>query len=138
MSAAANKAIISNFLEVIGQGDVAAIRAAYAEDGYCQTMGNTLISGKFGREQVAAAAGRIFDAFPNGVRFDVVNMTAEDDRVAVEAVSHGDHVSGAHYSNHYHFFFRLRDGKITELREFMDTELVTDILCGGQRPARTG
>ena len=28
--------------------------------------------------------------------------------------------------------------KITELREFMDTELVTDILCGGQRPTRTG
>lgn len=129
-----NKTIVRDFIEVIGQGDVEAIRNAYTEDGYCQTMGNTLISGKFSRDQVAMAAGRIFEAFPAGVRFEIVNMTAEEDRVAVEAISHGDHVSGAHYSNHYHFFFRLRDGRIAELREFMDTELVTDILCGGQRP----
>lgn len=131
-----NKTIVRDFIEVIGQGDVEAIRNAYTEDGYCQTMGNTLISGKFSRDQVAMAAGRIFEAFPAGVQFEIVNMTAEEDRVAVEAISHGDHVSGAHYSNHYHFFFRLRDGRIAELREFMDTELVTDILCGGQRPPR--
>lgn len=131
-----NKTIVRDFIEVIGRGDVEAIRNAYTEDGYCQTMGNTLISGKFSRDQVAMAAGRIFEAFPAGVQFEIVNMTAEEDRVAVEAISHGDHVSGAHYSNHYHFFFRLRDGRIAELREFMDTELVTDILCGGQRPPR--
>lgn len=136
MDAGANKKIVRDFIEVIGRGDVDAIRNAYTEDGYCQTMGNTLISGKFSRDQVAMAAGRIFEAFPAGVQFEIVNMTAEEDRVAVEAISHGDHVSGAHYSNHYHFFFRLRDGRIAELREFMDTELVTDILCGGQRPPR--
>jgi len=43
-------------------------------------------------------------------------------------------VSGAVYRNEYHFLFRWRDGKLAELREYMDTELVTDVLCGGARP----
>ena len=31
---------------------------------------------------------------------------------------------------------RLKDGKVTELKEYMDTEMVTEVLCGGQkRPA---
>lgn len=61
-------------------------------------------------------------------------MKAEGERVAVEAESEGMHVSGKLYSNDYHFLFRFRDGKIIEYKEYMDTERVTDILCGGQRP----
>ena len=30
--------------------------------------------------------------------------------------------------------FTLRDGKVVQLKEYMDTELATDVLCGGQRP----
>jgi ketosteroid isomerase-like protein len=137
MGAADNKAIVVKFFEAISSGDVARILGFYAEDGVCQTMGQTLISGKFSKAQISAAAARVFDVFPKGVKFELLTLTAEDDRVAVEAVSHGDHISGKHYSNHYHFLVRLRDGKVTLLQEFMDTELVTDILCGGQRPART-
>lgn len=130
-----NRAVVRRMLEAVGTGDVPAIADCYADDGYCQTMGHTLISGIFPKEQVVMAAQRIMDAFPKGVAFEILNMTAEEDRLAVEAVSHGDHVSGRHYSNHYHFFFQLRDGKVVVMKEFMDTELVTDVICGGQRLA---
>jgi ketosteroid isomerase-like protein len=63
-------------------------------------------------------------------------MTAEGERVAVEARSQGQHVSGALYSNDYHFLFVFRDGKLAVLKEYMDTERVTDILCAGRRPAQ--
>ena len=129
-----NKTVCSNLLVAVGMGDVQAIADSYADDGYCETMGRTLISGRHSKEMVAAAADRILDMFPKGITFDVLNITAEDDRVTIEAVSHGDHVSGVHYSNHYHFFFKLRDHKIVAMKEFMDTELVTEVLCGGQRP----
>jgi ketosteroid isomerase-like protein len=61
-------------------------------------------------------------------------ITAEDDRVAVEAESFATHVSGKPYNNKYHFLMRYRDGKLLEFKEYMDTELVTDVLCGGRRP----
>lgn len=130
-----NKQAARAFFDALNRGDAAAIVAAYAEDGYCHTMGRTLISGKFSRAQIADAAGAIFQAFPKGIRFTIKEMTAEDDRVAVEAESEGLHASGQVYSNQYHFLLRFREGKLTLFREYMDTERVTDILCGGQRPA---
>jgi uncharacterized protein len=97
-------------------------------------MGNTLISGTFSREQIAAAAGGIFEVFPDGLEFRVQHMTAEGERVAVEATSEGRHVSGKIYSNEYHFLFEFQGGKLLRLKEYMDTERITDVLCGGQRP----
>lgn len=133
----ANRDFVLRFFQAMNGGDVDFIAGAYADDGTLQTMGNTLISGVYTKEQIEAAAGGIYEAFPEGLRFDILGITAEGDRVAVEATSDGQHISGQTYSNHYHFLFELRDGKILRLKEFMDTERATDILCGGQRPGET-
>ena len=129
-----NKILVTQFFDALNRGDVAFIVDAYAADGCVQTMGNTLISGVFSREQVAASAGGIFDVFPNGLTFTILNMVGEDDKVAVEATSVGEHISGQTYSNEYHFLFEFQSGKLIRLKEYMDTERVTDVLCGGQRP----
>ena len=129
-----NKILVTQFFDALNRGDVAFIVDAYAADGCVQTMGNTLISGVFSRDQVAASAGGIFDVFPNGLTFTILNMVGEDDKVAVEATSVGEHISGQTYSNEYHFLFEFQSGKLIRLKEYMDTERVTDVLCGGQRP----
>ncbi len=131
-----NKELVRAFFETLNRADSAAIVDAYAEDGRCITTGNTLISGSYGKEQIRQYAAGILQVFPQGIRFSIQAMTAEGERVAVEAGSEGQHVSGVLYTNQYHFLFIFRDGKIVEFKEYMDTERVTDILCGGQkRPA---
>lgn len=134
MSTESNKTAVIAFFEAMNHADVDGIINAYHDDGYVWTMGETLISGKYSKQQIQAAAGGIFAAFPHGIHFRILGMIAEADQVAVEATSRGEHVSGRVYDNHYHFLFTFRDGKLLELKEFMDTEKVTDILCGGQRP----
>jgi ketosteroid isomerase-like protein len=129
-----NKATVTRFFDALNKGDVDTIVNTYAQDGCVQTMGGTLISGIFSREQVADSAGSIFDVFPAGLTFTVLDQVAEGNKVAVEAVSNGEHISGQTYSNEYHFLFEFRDGKLLKLKEYMDTEQVTDVLCGGQRP----
>jgi steroid delta-isomerase-like uncharacterized protein len=128
------KAIVTRFFNALNNDDMDAILAIYADDGCVQTMGNTLISGVRTREQIAAFADGILDAFPQGLQFTVHGMVAEGDKVAVEAESRGTHVSGKVYRNDYHFLFEFRDGRLLRLKEYLDTEPVTDILCGGQRP----
>jgi ketosteroid isomerase-like protein len=129
-----NKATVTRFFDALNKGDVDTIVNTYAQDGCLQTMGGTLISGIFSREQVADSAGSIFDVFPTGLTFTVLDQVAEGNKVAVEATSNGEHISGQTYSNEYHFLFEFRDGKLLKLKEYMDTEQVTDVLCGGQRP----
>ena len=129
-----NKQRVRDFFDALNRGDSAAIVAAYAEDGCVHTMGHTLISGRFTKDQITAAAGAIFQSFPRGLAFEITGMTAEGERVAVEAESDGMHVSGKRYRNQYHFLFVFRRGELVTLREYLDTEHVTDVLCGGQRP----
>ena len=130
----ANKALVTQFFAALNRGDVEYVVNSYAADGCVETMGNTLISGVFTREQVAASAGGIFAVFPEGLTFTVLAMVAEGDKVAVEATSEGQHISKKTYRNEYHFLFEFRAGKLVRLKEYMDTERVTDVLCGGQRP----
>jgi ketosteroid isomerase-like protein len=98
--------------------------------------GNTLISGILDRTEILNRTNRVLEAFPAGIKFTVKTMTAEADRVAIEVEGAAVHVSGKRFDNKYHFLMQLRDGKIVRLTEYMDTELVTDVLCGGQRPKR--
>jgi ketosteroid isomerase-like protein len=135
---AENKARVARFFEALNAGDSRAIVESYAQDGAVWTSGRTMISGTFDKAQISAASTAIFDAFPAGLKFTVHGMVAEGDKVAVEAESDGVHASGARYNNLYHFLFEFRGGKLVLLKEYMDTELVTGILCGGVRPGGNG
>lgn len=133
-SVSRNKQLTLAFFDALQRGDAQAIADTYAQEGRVVTMGNTLISGSRGKDEIRQFAGGVLDAFPAGLNFTVVSMTAEEDRVAVEATSEGLHVSGRPYQNHYHFLLTWKDGQLMQLKEYMDTELVTDVLCNGVRP----
>ncbi|MGC6472478.1 MAG: nuclear transport factor 2 family protein [Parvibaculales bacterium] len=137
MSGTQNKKTVETFISCMSQGDVEGFINLYHDDGGVWTSGETLISGDTSKAEIKAFAGQIYETFPDGLKFTITGMTAEGDRVAVEAFSEGRHVSGQMYRNQYHFLFLFKDGKIFKLKEYMDTEKVTDILCGGQRPPQT-
>lgn len=131
MGLAENKQLAREFIAAICRGDVKAIEAAFADDGKCWTIGSMPISGRFGKEHIASASHRVLDLFPDGLDITIDRMTAEDDRVAIEAHSNGRHVNGKQYQNVYHFLMRARDGKIIEWNEYLDTMHANDVLCDG-------
>lgn len=55
------------------------------------------------------------------LKFDVVSVTAEDDRVAVEAMSAAELRNGKMYRNQYVFMFTSRNGKLSAVREYSDS-----------------
>ena len=131
MGIAENKELARRFIDAISRGDIEAIQNSFAKDGTVWTIGTLPISGTFTAEQVTEASRRVLDLFPEGLEIKIKGMTAEDDRVAIEAESHGRHKSGRTYANVYHFLMRARDGKIVEWREYLDTMHAADVLCEG-------
>jgi len=128
-----NKALALEFMAANDRNDATAIAHMYADDGTHAVMGNTPISGVYSKQQMLAAAGAIFAPFPDGKPAVVTGIVAEGDKVAVEVESHAHHESGAMYDQYYHWVFRFRDGLIVESKEYLDTALVIDVLCGGGR-----
>jgi len=125
-----NKRVARDFVAAINRGDVSAVVDMYAEDGVCWTPGSMPISGTYDRGQIGSFTKHILRAFPEGLNLTIKRLTAEEDRVAIEAESHARHVSGKQYDNQYHILMRLRDGKIVEWREYMDTMHANAVICG--------
>lgn len=54
-------------------------------------------------------------------RMDIVGVTADGDRVAVEAEATYPLTDGRIYNGDYHFLLRFENGLIREVREYFDT-----------------
>jgi ketosteroid isomerase-like protein len=55
------------------------------------------------------------------MQIEVEQMLAEGEWVAVQLVLSARTAKGEDYRNHYHFAFRIRDGRICHVKEYVDT-----------------
>ncbi len=55
--------------------------------------------------------------------------TAEGDRVALEAQTRGTLPDGRVYTNEYHYLFTFRDGKVLQVKEYMDTQAAAEFFA---------
>lgn len=62
--------------------------------------------------------------------FTITGVTAQDDRVAIEATSDGTLINGRHYYNRYHFLIKVRGNKVCLVREYSDTKHVAEVWAG--------
>ena len=116
------------FLEAMSKSDVGSVKALVSDDFKYWVAGSTSLSGTSDLATLASAMPGFADIFPQGLRIDVTGATAELNRVALEAVSHGITAGDRTYENSYHFLFEFDGaGKISLLREYMDTAHVVDI-----------
>lgn len=76
----------------------------------------------------------LVDNFSNlrkpGGKMEATGITAEGDRVAVEAESEIELVNGGVYQNTYHFLFLFRNGKIYCSKEYNDSAYAAQVLGG--------
>ena len=123
-----NKKITKEFFRALSTGSDRYLDF-YTDESIIWTAGGNAIGGTRTKKEVVSFAQNILSAFPTGITFNIKGMTAEDERVAVEINGEAMHASGATYNN-YHFLLRIKDGKILELKEYMDTQLAAKILLG--------
>ncbi|HJP36747.1 MAG: nuclear transport factor 2 family protein [Gammaproteobacteria bacterium] len=120
-----NKAIVQKFWEAFSASRYDEVIDMLADDATWLVQGKTLLSGTYTKPQFAELLKQVTPQAPDGIRVTPTLMTAEDDRVSVEAESYGEITNGKTYENIYHFMFVIRDGKVAAIREYMDTEHVT-------------
>jgi ketosteroid isomerase-like protein len=112
----ANKRVIADFFACLNRDGMAAAIETFPQE--CRWW-NT--AGTSSKEQIRPFVEVLTAHLAAPLVFEIDAMTAEEDRVAVEARSRGLRTNGVQYANTYHFLFRLRDGRIVEVREHCDT-----------------
>ncbi|MFM6828996.1 MAG: nuclear transport factor 2 family protein [Novosphingobium sp.] len=132
--ASENKAVVTRFFEIFSSGDVPALLNAMADGGSWWVSGR--LEGMSGRYDKASfgplveGAKAIYKS--GGLTITPVSMIAEGDKVAVEATGFAELTDGRTYEPQYHFLVTVRDGKVFEVREYMDTQHARDTFFGGQ------
>lgn len=115
----ANKKTVESFLEALSAIDGDAAVALFDENGTWEVIDHK--TPVMGPAELGAAIGGFAGMAAGPSKFTVVGITAEGDRVAVEAENEVQLKNGRLYSNRLHFIFVLADGKIVAGREYLDT-----------------
>ena len=129
MSTAANKELVKNAWDAVSRGDVDAFMNALADEVTWTFFGTHRFAGTFrGKEELVAKLftplGEVLDG---GIHVRIDTLTAEDDRVVIEAKGSAKAKSGQRYDNDYCIVVTVADGKIRHVREYLDSELVTSV-----------
>lgn len=123
-----NKEIARQFLEALGNCDLKGALSHVSSEMVIDTKGTSIVSGRREYNEVVQLLTGISQALAEPLRWTWLNITAEDDRVAIECTSETVLKGNVPYGNQYHFLFMLRDGKIVELREYMCTKKIDEVL----------
>ncbi len=126
MGANENKELIRT---IFASSNPAAFLDAMSDDVKFNLTGTTRFSGAFNGKQelMAKLLGPLFAALENGITLTPNNLMADGEFVVMQSRGRASAKNGLPYNNNYCHVFRITNGKIREITEYLDTELVTSV-----------
>ena len=128
----ASQAVVKQWFEHIADGNAQAAFSLCADDIAYNLKGTTPVSGTY------RGLDAIFNDFfapwskqiDGHITLSVDEIIGDGDRVVVLSQGKSKTTLGNPYNNEYAFVFGIRDGKICEIIEYMDTVLVETAAYG--------
>lgn len=127
MSTEQNKKVASDFFALLGAGDLTGALELVTDDFNWWIAGKPdqlPAAGDYNKEKISRLLSNMGRQFKNGLKMTVKSSIAEGDKVALEAESYGELKNGRVYNQQYHFLMTIRDGKISSIKEYLDTQHV--------------
>jgi uncharacterized protein len=125
--------VLRAYLDALTAGDLDAIADSFADDCTWTLHGTLPLAGtRHGRAAIMEfllGAGSLYR--PGTQRFAFGDITAQGERAVLEWRVQGvAAATGLPYDNEYCGVFVVRDGRIAEVREYLDTQHAAEVLFG--------
>jgi len=132
MGASENKQLMQQIFAELSKGNSKPLVDSMADDFRWTVTGTTKWSKTYEGKQAVLTElfGTLRSRIGDKIRTTAHRFIAEADYVVVEARGNNTAKSGIPYNNTYCFVFRIAEGELKELTEYMDTELVTAVFGG--------
>ncbi len=128
------RAVVVRYINAVRDGDLDGVRGSFAPDAAWDYPGDLPLSGTW------RGPDAIVGDFLGGVRtllkpgapleLELTSVISDGHQVVAEWTSRATARSGAAYHNHNIAVFTVRDGQITSVREYTDTQHVEHVLFG--------
>lgn len=120
-----NKKLVLKFFEMMSDKDarshVDSIVALFADDVTYSMIGSYGLGGVFTKEQIVQIYHKSMSVLKEGFKFKIHSITAEENRILVEAQNTCMFINDELYDNFYIFAFVVEYGKIQRITEYLDT-----------------
>jgi uncharacterized protein len=140
MGAAENKQLMQEIFAELSKGNSRPFVESMHDDFRWTVTGNTKWSRTYDGKR--AVLTDLFGALRSRIGDNIITTAhrfiAEGDMVVVEARGSNTTLEGRPYNNAYCFVFRIAEGKLREVTEYLDTELVTSALVDPVESGSTG
>jgi uncharacterized protein len=129
-----SKSVLRQYVAAVQAGDEPAIRDMFAEDATW-----TIYAGQLPISGAWAGRDTIIDEFlaeamahyaPGSISLEITGMIAEGDQVVLQWTSRARTREGRPYENGCIGVFTIRDGRIQDVREYMDTLYASQVTFG--------
>lgn len=130
MSAIENKQLMQDIFSGLSTGNSKLFIESLADDVRWTITGTTKWSRTFHGKQAVLTEllGPLFSQFADRYTVAALRIIADDDHVVVEGRGRVTTKTGKPYNNSYCWIYRISGGKVQEITEYLDTELVTSAL----------
>jgi ketosteroid isomerase-like protein len=130
MTAIENKQLIQSIFAELAQGNSRPLVDAMADDFRWTVTGSTKWSRTYDGKQAVLKEllTPLRSMIADRIRTVPQRVFADGDHVIVEARGNNTTKTGKPYNNAYCFVIRLAEGRLREITEYMDTQLVTAVL----------
>jgi ketosteroid isomerase-like protein len=121
---AQNKQLAARLFERFTAGDLPGVMDLMAPDvnwWIAGKPGQLPVVGDHDRQRIERLFRRMTAQLKGPLCMTVKSAIAEGDRVAMEVESRGELLNGRLYEQQYHFLITVRDGRIADVREYLDT-----------------
>jgi len=125
-----NKRIAAELFARFSASDIAGVMGLMTPDATWRVPGKpelSRVAGIYDKDRVQRLFQRMLAQLKDGLKMTVIGSIAEGDQVAVEVESTGDLHNGREYRQQYHFLITFREGKISSVREYLDTHHAHDV-----------
>ena len=120
-----NKQIAVELFNRFTRSDIPGVLDMMTEDATWLIPGKPELSpsaGLYDKRKIGKLFNIMLGRLKSGLKMTVRSAIAEGDKVAIEVESEGDLTNGNLYRQRYHFLIIFRGGKISAVREYLDTQ----------------
>jgi ketosteroid isomerase-like protein len=125
----ANKKVAKDYADALNSGDNERFLNMFNDDLDYWMPGNWQMGGHHTKSDLRRMLTEHKVTMDEPMKFTITGLTAEGDRVAVEAVSSAKN-NGKTYSQTYHLLIVIKNGKISKLHEYLDTKHAIEFFFG--------
>ena len=123
-----NKSLVRKFLKSLYEFDMETARGMMHPESEFFVQNVTVRPNRFSGPEMAEFIQQVGEVIPEGFKFEIIEMTAEENRVSTVVNGFARTIDDTEYNNRYHFLHYIRDGLILKQLEYIDSYLAAKVL----------